>query len=249
MHPGTSAPLASVEAAIVKIILNVAQIRQPLTKQEVMKMLSDAIKGTPLQEEFAKYKKKRVQTTSGEDGDELLVGEKWWSNFFKRWHHLLVNKKGERFSMKKENIQQRLVQSKRITAGTLVGNGIHALDNAAFMSATKERLDAKRKDEESKIGMRKATKRKRIDAVKDLREKFGDEKVHRFVDFNKDQCGKYLQYKKKGKEDGKMPEDLDERRARCILWINRPSPNASFDDGGIPDSFVDAELMMLTKTR
>jgi len=141
------------------------------------------------------------------------------------------------------------VQSKRITAGTLVGNGIHALDNAAFMSATKERLDAKRKDEESKTGMRKATKRKRIDAVKDLREKFGDEKVHRFVDFNKDQCGKYLQYKKKGKEDGKMPEDLDERRARCILWINRPSPNASFDDGGIPDSFVDAELMMLTKTR
>ena len=72
-----------------------------------------------------------------------------------------------------------------------------------------ERSETKRKDEERKAGKRKATKRKRRDDVKELREQFGHEKDHFFANFNKEQCGKYLQYKKKGKEDGKMPEDLE----------------------------------------
>jgi hypothetical protein len=40
-----------------------------------------------------------------------------------------------------------------------------------------------------------------------------------------------------------MPEDLEERRARCLLWMDRPSPSASFDDGDgdTPDSDVEAE--------
>jgi len=66
--------------------------------------------------------------------------------------------------------------------------------------------------------------------------------VHRFKDFNKDQCGKYLQYKKKGKKDGKMPDDLEERRARCCQWIDRSSPTPSFDEGDTPDSEVDADI-------
>ena len=110
------------------------------------------------------------------------------------------------------------------------------------MTAMSERMEKKRKEEERLDRKRNAKKRKRFDDVKDIRTKFGDEKVHRFVQFNKDQCGKYLQYKKKGKEHGKMPDDLEERRARCILWLDRPSPTPSFDDGDTPDSDVDAAV-------
>ena len=74
MHPGTSSPLAAVEKTIVDIIIGMAQIRQPMTKTEVIKMMNDAIKGTPLQEEFAKFKNKRV--ASGEGDDEELHGTK-----------------------------------------------------------------------------------------------------------------------------------------------------------------------------
>jgi len=74
------------------------------------------------------------------------------------------------------------------------------------MTAMSERMEKKRKEEERLDRKRKAKKRNQFDDVKDLRNKFGNKKVHRFMQFNKDQCGKYLQYKKKGKEDGKMPD-------------------------------------------
>jgi hypothetical protein len=75
------------------------------------------------------------------------------------------------------------------------------------MTAMSERMEKKRKEEERLDRKRKAKKRNQFDDVKDLRNKFGNKKVHRFMQFNKDQCGKYLQYKKNGKEDGKMPDN------------------------------------------
>jgi len=87
--------------------------------------------------------------------------------------------------------------------------------------------------------------------VKELREQFGDEKDHFFANFNKEQCGKYLQYKKKGKEDGKMPEDLAGRVARCILWMDRPSPTASFDDDDdiLPTLMLKPKMIIPTNLR
>ena len=86
----------------------------------------------------------------------------------------------------------------------------------------------------------------KLNEVKELRATFGHERVHRFEGFNKTQCGKYLQYKKRGdKEDGKMPDDLESRKARCILWMDRPSPTPSFDDGDdTPDSNVEANAVI-----
>mmetsp|Transcript_24174 Transcript_24174/g.30944 ORF Transcript_24174/g.30944 Transcript_24174/m.30944 type:complete len:200 (+) Transcript_24174:266-865(+) len=145
------------------------------------------------------------------------------------------------------SISQRFKVTKRITAGALVANGVHALDNPEFLEAMRERTKEKKDKEERLVQKRSALKQRRIDDVKELRTKFGDERVHRFRDFSKDQCGKYLQYKKKGKKDGKMPDDLEERRARCCQWIDRPSPTPSFDEGDVgvgdtPDSEVDNEI-------
>ncbi len=60
-----------------------------------------------------------------------------------------------------------------------------------------------------------------------LREKYGHESTHHFAAFNKEECATYLQYKKQSAKDPGMPKGLPERRARCLEWMNRPSPTAS----------------------
>jgi len=97
MHPGAPSPLQQVEAQIIEIILGMQKIRQPMTKPEVIKLMNDAIKGTPLQEEFAEYKKKRVHSTV--DDDEVEVGNGWWSHFLARNKTLLASTKCERFAI------------------------------------------------------------------------------------------------------------------------------------------------------
>ena len=56
-----------------------------------------------------------------------------------------------------------------------------------------------------------------------------------FAQFSKEECSTYLQYKKQSSKDPGMPRDLQERCARCIEWMARPSPapspNVSDDEG------------------
>ena len=56
--------------------------------------------------------------------------------------------------------------------------------------------------------------------------KLGHENTHKFEQCDKNECGAYLQYKKKPK-DKAMSKDLIGRRERCVEWITRPSPTAS----------------------
>ena len=127
----------------------------------------------------------------------------------------------------RENVQERLVQSRRMTAGTVVSSGIYALDDPSFLGAMRERSEKKRKEEERLVGKRKSRKRMKLSEVKELRATFGHERVHRFEGFNKTQCGKYLQYKNRSdKEDGKMPMIWScERHVVFCGWIVRPKPS------------------------
>ena len=80
---------------------------------------------------------------------------------------------------------------------------------------------------EKNTNARKALVVKKIEGVKKLRDKYGHESTHEFAKFSKDECSTYLQYKKQSNKDPGMPKDLQERRARCVEWMNRPSPTAS----------------------
>ena len=80
---------------------------------------------------------------------------------------------------------------------------------------------------EKNVKAKKANVRKKIEGVKKLREKYGHESTHIFNQFSKKECSTYLQYKKQSNKDPGMPRDLEERRARCIEWMTRPSPTAS----------------------
>jgi hypothetical protein len=59
-----------------------------------------------------------------------------------------------------------------------------------------------------------------------MRDKWGHENTHKFVECDLKECGAYLQYKKR-KNDPAMPKGLAERRQRCVDWMGRPSPTSS----------------------
>jgi hypothetical protein len=114
-----------------------------------------------------------------------------------------------------------------------------------------EAYDEKRREAHEKLeknaNARKALVVKKIEGVKTLHDKYGHESTHFFAKFSKDECSTYLQYKKQSKKDPGMPKDLQERRARCVEWMKRPSPaaspTASDDEGenGLPDGAADEE--------
>ncbi len=69
-----------------------------------------------------------------------------------------------------------------------------------------------------------------------LWEKYGQERTHLFEQWDKNECGAYLQYKKQ-KKDQALPNDLAARRQWCVEWTSHPSPssspNQSDDEDGI----------------
>jgi hypothetical protein len=77
------------------------------------------------------------------------------------------------------------------------------------------------------MSARMANIAKKIEGVKMLREKYGHESTHLFARFSKEECSTYLHYKKQSNKDPGMPKDLQERRARCVEWMTRPSPTSS----------------------
>ena len=126
--------------------------------------------------------------------------------------------------------------AKKLTAGVVVGEGIHSVDDPRFLEAyNARRAEATRKQAE-KDARRKETKQKKVEGVRKLREKYGHERTNLFAGWKFDELGTYLQYKKQFKTDKGMPKKEAERRARCMEWMNRASPTsspcASDDEGG-----------------
>ncbi len=136
---------------------------------------------------------------------------------------------------KGDTILQNLKEAKKLTSGVMASNGIHSLQDPRFLEAYNERRREAQEKVEKNTNARKALVVKKIEGVKKLRDKYGHESTHLFANLSKDECSTYLQYKKQSNKDPGMPKDLQERRARCVEWMNRPSLTASLaasDDEG-----------------
>jgi hypothetical protein len=128
---------------------------------------------------------------------------------------------------KGELILQNLKEAKKLTSGVMASNGIHSLSDPRFLEAYHQRRKEVNDKLEKNSNARKAQLVKKINGVKKLREKYGHESTHLFANFSKEECSTYLQYKKQSKKDPGMPKELQDRRLRCVEWMNRPSPTAS----------------------
>ena len=101
-HPGHSSPLAQVELAIVEIVLERANIGEPMERVEIIQAMNDKIKGTQYMDEL-----RRVKTSSlAPSIEEEEVGSGWYKNFLKRNEKVLGNAvKGRRMRMYKKSTQ------------------------------------------------------------------------------------------------------------------------------------------------
>ena len=120
---GPDSPLAAVEPDIVKLILAMSEIREPLRPSRCLNLINDMIKGTPSQQKLIDFKTKSKSSTIYTPIDE--VGTSYWQNFKKRYGHLLVDKKGEKFELDRDswctytNFRKmyQMVETKMIEAG------------------------------------------------------------------------------------------------------------------------------------
>ena len=125
---------------------------------------------------------------------------------------------------------------RRVTAGVLVSNGIHSLDDPALVAHTR---DKKRVEEEA--GKGKSTTARNclqifISKVAQTQTKMGRGEDDAFAKWTTTELLTYLQYKKIP-EDGAMPTLLADTRNRCRSIMERKYPNvspqASDDEGEV----------------
>jgi predicted ribosome quality control (RQC) complex YloA/Tae2 family protein len=111
---------------------------------------------------------------------------------------------------KGEIILQNLKEAKKLTSGVMASNGIHSLCDPRFLEAYHDKRREANEKLEKNVNAKKANVRKKIEGVQRLREKYGHESTHLFVQFSKDECSTYLQYKMQSNKDPGMPKDLQE---------------------------------------
>jgi hypothetical protein len=137
-----------------------------------------------------------------------------------------AKKAAEKRKQTGDAIVENIKKSQRLTSGVLAQNSIHSLDDPRFLEPFRQRrLENAQKEEQKKSNL-KAKASKLVHGVKAMRDKWGHESAHKFVDCDSKECGAYLQYKKM-KNDPAMPKGLVERRQRCVDWMGRPSPTSS----------------------
>ena len=93
-HPGIASPLELAEQYVLEVVLQMQKIRQPMTKIEVIELMSDSIKGTVHEDMFRQVKASRAVDAL----DLEQVGDGWWRRFLKRHKSKLSTSRGERFS-------------------------------------------------------------------------------------------------------------------------------------------------------
>lgn len=150
-------------------------------------------------------------------------------NHFGRSKHFEEDRRKKK--AKRDNVKANLEKATRFSAGALVSTGVYNLDNPDMLAAFDMRQRQKSAEAAAKVSRKRDILKKNANGVAALRSEFGHQRDHRFLPFNITQCGTYLQYKKQpGRKDGAMPKSLDDRRQRCLEWIDRNSPSQSFDD-------------------
>jgi hypothetical protein len=124
------------------------------------------------------------------------------------------------------DVTTALKEAKKITAGVIVGQGIHSLNNPSVLQAINARAQVSREKLHNSIRKTRNEMRKRIEKVRMIRESKGRGEESRFLSWTADDCKDYLQFKKE-KEDKGMPTRVAPLRESCCRIMGRISPTVS----------------------
>jgi len=92
---GPKAPLLQIEPYIVSLIIQLANMRVPITASQGLQLCNSIIKGTKFGNQVVEYKKKMCRSVSSE------LGLGYWRGFMKRNGHLIAAKKAVKFDTKR----------------------------------------------------------------------------------------------------------------------------------------------------
>jgi hypothetical protein len=93
--PGQSSPMESIEPYIVSIIIQLSNMRIPITVSQGLQLCNSIIKGTKYKEVVNQFKSKTCRSVTAE------LGRGYWRGFLKRNKHLISSKKGVKFDTKR----------------------------------------------------------------------------------------------------------------------------------------------------
>ena len=96
-HGGLQSPLLEIDDAVVKIALMMARIRQCLCPSKGLALVNSLIENQPIQKRLIEWKRKYSSNAEG------TVGYKYWRGLMKRNKHRLVSKRGQKYSLDKQN--------------------------------------------------------------------------------------------------------------------------------------------------
>ena len=98
---GPDSPLAAIELTILKLILAMADIREPLQPSRCIQVINDLIKDTSSQAKLIDFKNR--MNTPIDSTPIQFIGPGYWQSYRKRFSHKLVNKKGHKFELDRSN--------------------------------------------------------------------------------------------------------------------------------------------------
>jgi hypothetical protein len=92
---GQCSPMEAIEPYIVSIIIQLANMRIPITVSQGLQLCNSIISGTRFKDQVAEFKKKNCRSVTEE------LGRGYWRGFLKRNKHLIASKKAVKFDTKR----------------------------------------------------------------------------------------------------------------------------------------------------
>jgi len=90
--PGLQSPLHGLEPTIIKILIQMSDCGQPLTKSEGLAFTNSLIKGTIYKTLVSEHQEKYCSATMKRMTKKGEVGNSFWQNVMQHNHHKIVNK-------------------------------------------------------------------------------------------------------------------------------------------------------------
>jgi hypothetical protein len=124
------------------------------------------------------------------------------------------------------DVMKSLAEAKKLTAGIIVAQGIHSINNPSVLGAINLRARVVRERLLKSVRKTRRELRTRIKKVRKIQESKEQGEEQGFVSWTSGNCKEYLQYKRE-KADPKMPTRVGLLRARCHEIMGRMSPSVS----------------------
>ena len=96
-HGGLQSPLLELDETVVNVALMMARIRQCLSPSRGLALVNSLINNQPIQQRLIEWKRKYSSNCDG------TVGYKYWRGLMKRNKHRLVSKRGQKYSLDRQN--------------------------------------------------------------------------------------------------------------------------------------------------